>query len=320
MEHSQKFYSSESVEMYNYYNSIPNIPPFTPTYNYSMNSYPFMSPNDQFNSGESQNNQQFVSADKKETITDYSSTPAPTTPSNIKISCDYPTPPEDERSSSSIQFDLNNTDSSDYSKNLNNSDEPRSSSTGRAKRRSRTQYTKQQIDCLEAIFLKSHYPEVHVVDKLSDKLNLSIERISVWFQNRRAKYKKTKKPHTGSEQTLKVHEPHQGVSNSDTSMPNLQSKRNSESPEKARKLNSSTHYNNSSNPDVAAVNNFPSVSYYDQNSQSQYSATYYYDGRSTSAQNSNMNILGDSYQVPFSEYKISENNFYQAYPWYCKST
>ena len=47
---------------------------------------------------------------------------------------------------------------------------------------------------MEAIFNKSHYPEVHVVDKLSDKLGLSIERISVWFQNRRAKFKKTKKP------------------------------------------------------------------------------------------------------------------------------
>ena len=47
---------------------------------------------------------------------------------------------------------------------------------------------------MEAIFNKSHYPEVHVVDKLSDKLGLSIERISVWFQNRRAKFKKIKKP------------------------------------------------------------------------------------------------------------------------------
>lgn len=35
---------------------------------------------------------------------------------------------------------------------------------------------------------------MHVVDRLSDKLGLSIERISVWFQNRRAKFKKTKKP------------------------------------------------------------------------------------------------------------------------------
>lgn len=312
MEHSQKFYSSESVEMYNYYNSIPHIPPFTSTYNYSMSSYPFTSPKDQFNSGESQNNQQFVSADKREAIANYPSISAPTTPPNIKISCDYPTPPEDERSSSSIQFDLNNTDSSDYSKNLNNPDEQRSSSTGRAKRRSRTQYTKQQIDCLEAIFLKSHYPEVHVVDKLSDKLNLSIERISVWFQNRRAKFKKTKKPHTGSEQTSKVREAHQGVANSATSMPDLQSNRNSES--NSKEFDSSIRYIPSSNPNVAAVNNFLSVSSYDQNFHSQYSADYH-DGRFT---NSNINILGDGYQVPFSQFKIAENNIYHAYPghWY----
>ncbi|RNA43654.1 paired box Pax-6 isoform X3 [Brachionus plicatilis] len=64
----------------------------------------------------------------------------------------------------------------------------------KSKRRSRTQFSKQQVDTLEAVFQKSHYPEVHVVDRLSDKLGLSIERISVWFQNRRAKYKKTKKP------------------------------------------------------------------------------------------------------------------------------
>jgi hypothetical protein len=44
------------------------------------------------------------------------------------------------------------------------------------------------------VFLKTHYPEVHLVDKLSERLVLSIERISVWFQNRRAKFKKAKKP------------------------------------------------------------------------------------------------------------------------------
>ena len=66
-----------------------------------------------------------------------------------------------------------------------------SSNSKRTKRRSRTQYSKNQIDCLEAIFIKQHYPEVHLVDKLSEKLNLSVERISVWFQNRRAKFKKT---------------------------------------------------------------------------------------------------------------------------------
>ncbi|CAF1110629.1 unnamed protein product [Brachionus calyciflorus] len=72
----------------------------------------------------------------------------------------------------------------------------------KSKRRSRTQFSKQQVDTLEAIFQKSHYPEVHVVDRLSDKLGLSIERISVWFQNRRAKFKKTKKPSSSETSSL----------------------------------------------------------------------------------------------------------------------
>lgn len=66
--------------------------------------------------------------------------------------------------------------------------------TGRqVKRRNRTQFSKEQLDILEATFLASHYPEVCVVDKLADKLNLKIEKISIWFQNRRARHKKCKK-------------------------------------------------------------------------------------------------------------------------------
>ena len=61
------------------------------------------------------------------------------------------------------------------------------------RRRNRTQFSNSQIESLEAIFEKTHYPEVHLVDRLSEKLHLSIERICIWFQNRRAKHKKTKK-------------------------------------------------------------------------------------------------------------------------------
>ena len=62
------------------------------------------------------------------------------------------------------------------------------------KRRTRTQFDKYQIETLEAMFGVNHYPDVQTVDHLSEKLGLQIERISVWFQNRRAKFKKTKKP------------------------------------------------------------------------------------------------------------------------------
>lgn len=138
---------------------------------------------------------------------------SPATPQSTKLinytNSYYPTPPsENERSlsmnnissGSLISSPNNQIDESSFS-NQSNTEKNK---PGRVtKRRSRTQYTKHQIDCLEAIFLKSHYPEVHVVDKLSDKLNLSIERISVWFQNRRAKFKKTKKPSpAGSSEAL----------------------------------------------------------------------------------------------------------------------
>jgi hypothetical protein len=46
---------------------------------------------------------------------------------------------------------------------------------------------------LEATFERTHYPEIRTVDDLSSELNLSIERISIWFQNRRARFKKTRK-------------------------------------------------------------------------------------------------------------------------------
>lgn len=46
---------------------------------------------------------------------------------------------------------------------------------------------------LEATFQKTPYPEIRMVDDLSQMLNLSTEKISIWFQNRRARSKKARK-------------------------------------------------------------------------------------------------------------------------------
>ncbi len=46
---------------------------------------------------------------------------------------------------------------------------------------------------MEATFQKTHYPEIRMVDDLSETLKLSTERISIWFQNRRARFKKARK-------------------------------------------------------------------------------------------------------------------------------
>jgi len=236
MDNSHNFYSQAPVDVHNYYanNNISNVQHLTP-YNYPINSFPFMPLTSQHLISEEvkDHQKQVLSSytERNESISSETSTSAPATPPNYKVSCIYPTPPEDEKSSSNIQFDLNNTDSSDYSSNIKNatiSSEIQSSSAGRSKRRSRTQYTKQQIDSLESIFLKSHYPEVHVVDKLSDKLGLSIERISVWFQNRRAKFKKTKKTQNGSESTFKIQETSQEYSNTTSPISNIPNNRNSE--------------------------------------------------------------------------------------------
>jgi hypothetical protein len=63
----------------------------------------------------------------------------------------------------------------------------------RTKRRVRTKFNKYQLEILEATFQKTHYPDVNIVDRLSDVLALGTERISVWFQNRRARFKRTKR-------------------------------------------------------------------------------------------------------------------------------
>jgi hypothetical protein len=46
---------------------------------------------------------------------------------------------------------------------------------------------------LEDAFQRTHYPDVNIVDRLANMLQLNTERISVWFQNRRARFKKLKK-------------------------------------------------------------------------------------------------------------------------------
>lgn len=55
---------------------------------------------------------------------------------------------------------------------------------------------------MEAAFQRTHYPDVNIVDRLSEVLNITTDKISIWFQNRRAKHKRTKKPVGGDQITL----------------------------------------------------------------------------------------------------------------------
>ncbi|CAF0849759.1 unnamed protein product [Brachionus calyciflorus] len=63
----------------------------------------------------------------------------------------------------------------------------------KSNRRYRTSFEPRQLSTLEKVFEKTHYPDTYIREEIAEQTGLTEEKVQIWFQNRRAKFRRNEK-------------------------------------------------------------------------------------------------------------------------------
>ncbi|XP_069611149.1 homeobox protein NOBOX [Ranitomeya imitator] len=118
-------------------------------------------------------------------------------PVNLKMAGNYPTAAQIPRRSARCATSCKVTDSAYDTGPGGEQPKTKCQSTEEvfapSRKKSRTLYNIDQLQELERIFMEDHYPDSEKRKEIADIIGVTPQRIMVWFQNRRAKWRKVEK-------------------------------------------------------------------------------------------------------------------------------